>query len=144
MNQLRKYTKKLLPLLIIVLFTGLILSRVFTPDRQQNIEVTTSANEAGEHRGKYAEVCGEVVSVQTIYQIDGEPTFINFGEEYPNQHFTGLIWGEDRAEWQTLPEDLYINRNICVEGYIQIHEGTPQIRINSTEQVRFQNGEAAN
>lgn len=141
MIQLRKYIKKLLPLLIIVLFTGLILSRVFKPDRQQNIEVTTSASEAGEHQGKYAEVCGEVISVQTIKQIGGEPTFINFEENYPNQHFTGVIWGEDRLAWDSYPEDLYTNRQICVEGFIQMHEGTPQIRINSPGQVRYDNDE---
>lgn len=139
MNQLRKIIKKFIPVLVIILFTGLILSRVFSPDRQQKIEVTTTASKAVEHQGKYAEVCGEVVSVQTIKQIGGEPTFINFEESYPNQHFTGVIWGEDRPAWDSSPEDLYTNRQICVEGFIQIHEGTPQIRINSPVQVRYNN-----
>lgn len=139
MNQLRKYNKKFIPVLLFILFVGLILSRVFSPDRQQSIEVTTSASEAINHQGKYAEVCGEVVSVQTISQIGGEPTFINFEEDHPNQLFTGLIWGDDRPAWQSTPEDLYTNRNICVEGSIRLHEGTPQIRISSPKQVRFQN-----
>lgn len=139
MNLLRKQVKKIIPVLVIILLVGLLLSRVFSPDRQLSIEITTSASEAIHHQGKYAEVCGEVVSVQTVQQIDGEPTFINFEEEYPNQHFTGLIWGEDRLAWHNSPEDHYTNRNICVEGVIQIHEGTPQIRISSPEQVRFQN-----
>ncbi|WP_069130098.1 hypothetical protein [Rhodohalobacter halophilus] len=139
MNQLRKYIKKFIPVLIIILFVGLILSRVFSPERQQRVEVTATASEAADHQGKYAEVCGEAISVQTIKQIGGEPTFINFEEEYPNQHFTGVIWGDDRSAWQSSPEDLYTNRQICVEGFIQMHEGTPQIRISSPEQVRFQN-----
>lgn len=139
MNQLRKIIKKFIPVLIIILFTGLILSRVFSPDPQHRIEVTTTASDAADHQGKYAEVCGEVVSVQTVKQIGGEPTFINFEEDYPDQHFTGVIWGENRLAWGNSPEDLYTNRRICVEGFIQIHEGTPQIRINSPEQVRIQN-----
>ena len=139
MNQLRKYVKKFIPVLVIILFTGLILSRVFSPDRPQTVEVTTTAGEAAMHQGKYAEVCGEAVSVQTIRQIDGKPTFINFEKDYPEQLFTGVIWGEDRLAWHSSPEDLYTNRSICVEGVIRMHEGTPQIRITSPEQVRFQN-----
>ena len=138
MNKLRKYIKKSIPVLIIILFAGLILSRVFSPDHRQSIEVTTTASEAIHHQGKYAEVCGEAVSVQLIRQIGGEPTFINFEEDYPNQYFTGVIWGEDRLAWHSSPEDLYTNRNICVEGVIRMHEGTPQIRISSPEQVRIQ------
>ncbi len=139
MNQLRKQIKKFIPVLIIILFAGLILSRVFSPDRQQSIEITTTASEAINHQGKYAEVCGKVMSVQTVREIGGEPTFINFEDDYPNQLFTGLIWGEDRQAWPSSPEDLYTNRQICVEGFIRIHEGTPQIRISAPEQVRFQN-----
>ena len=139
MNQLRKLVKKIIPVLVIILLAGLILSRVFSPERGQSIEVFISAGEAFNHQGKYAEVCGEVVSVSTIHSIDGEPTFINFGEDYPNQHFTGLIWGNDRTAWHRSPEDLYSNRQLCVEGYIRIHEDTPQIRITSPEQIRYKN-----
>jgi len=141
MNQLRKYIKKFIPFLVIILFAGLILSRVFSPDRRQTIEVSTSASKAYHHEGKYAVVCGKVVSVQTIQKIGGEPTFINFEEDYPNQHFTGLIWGEDRLDWESAPEDLYTNRMVCVEGYIRIHEGTPQIRVTSPGQVRYRNNQ---
>jgi hypothetical protein len=137
MKQLRKLVKKLIPVIVVILLAGLVLSRVVSPDRQQKIEVITTASEAGDHQGKYAEVCGEVVTVQTIRQIGGEPTFINFEEDYPNQYFTGVIWGEDRLAWDNSLEDLYTNRQICVEGYIRIHEGTPQIRITSPGQVRY-------
>jgi len=139
MKQLRKFVKKIIPVLVIILLAGLILSRVFSPNRNQSIEVFINAGEAINHQDKYAEVCGEVVSVQNVQQIGGEPTFINFEEEYPNQHFTGLIWGEDRQGWHRSPKDLYTNRQICVEGFIRIHEGTPQIRITSPKQIRYKN-----
>jgi hypothetical protein len=54
-----------------------------------------SAQEAGQHVGEQATVCGAVVSAHYATRSKGRPTFLNFDEPYPNPVFTVLIWGED-------------------------------------------------
>lgn len=97
-----------------------------------------SDQEADEHVGERAEVCGRVVDVTWARDIGGRPTFINLGGEHPEQSFTAVIWEDDRPGWRVAPEDQYLDRTICVTGKIQVHEDTPQIVVSSPGQIREQ------
>lgn len=94
-------------------------------------------DEAAEHVGDRAEVCGKVAEATRIRGIDGTPTFINLGGEPPNQAFTALIWEDDRHRWESAPEDQYVGQTICVTGTVELHEGTPQIIVSSPNQIRL-------
>lgn len=95
-----------------------------------------TVQEADEHVGERAEVCGRVTEVTWAQDIGGQPTFINFGTEHPEQTFTAVLWGDDRPSWRVAPEDQYLDRTICVTGTIQMHEDTPQIVVSSPGQIR--------
>lgn len=137
-QKIRKSIPYLLPVLVAILVVGLILSRVIEVGTSSyEPEITISASEASEHIGTVAEVCGDVVSVDFIQEIEGRPTFINFGEEYPNQEFTAVIWFENLHQWQTPPDQTYQNREVCVTGQIQDHEGTPQIVVKRNTQLEL-------
>ena len=137
MNKLRKFSKKVIPIVAIILLLGLILSRVYQPDSTLRPEITISAEEANQYIGDLAEVCGTAVSADFAEHIGGEPTFINFEEPHPNQLFTVVIWGNDRPSWSHPPEELYANREVCVSGRVRMHDGTPQIVADSPDQFRF-------
>lgn len=93
------------------MIAGLVLSRIYQPESSPpEPEVRITAAEAGDHIGTPAEVCGKVASVNYLKQVGGEPTFINLGRSYPNQTFTAVIWGDDRAKWTNPPEQQYEDR----------------------------------
>ena len=139
MKYIRKNLKYIFPVLIVIMVLGLVLSRIYQPDNSPpEPEIRISASEANEHIGKAAEVCGTIVSVNYIAQLGGKPTFINFGRPHPNQLFTAVIWGNNRPKWDVPPERHYINKNICVRGRIEIHDGTPQIVVKHPEQITDQ------
>jgi hypothetical protein len=56
----------------------------------------------------------------------GKPTFLNLDKPYPIHVFTVLIWGENRAKFET-PEEKYRDRQICVTGKITEYRGPPEI-----------------
>src|SRR2546426_4926707 len=58
-----------------------------------------SANEAKDHIGEMATVCGSVVSTRYAASTKGQPTFLNLDKPYPNQIFTVLIWGSNRSKF---------------------------------------------
>jgi hypothetical protein len=62
-----------------------------------------SAQEARQHVGEQATVCGVVASGRYAARSRGQPTFLNFDAPYPNAVFTVLIWGEDRPKFD-VPE----------------------------------------
>jgi hypothetical protein len=49
-------------------------------------------------------VCGTVASTHYAPRSRGQPTFLNLGHAYPNEDFTAVIWGENRAQFGT-PEE---------------------------------------
>lgn len=127
------------PVLILIMVIGLVLSRVYQPEPAfPEPEIHISAAEAINHVGTPAKVCGEVVSADFITEIEGKPTFLNFGKPYPNQVFTAVIWDENRSKWDTPPHRNFEKRQVCVVGTIEMHEGTPQIIIAVPEQVQLQ------
>ena len=135
-TSLRKKLALILPVVVLIMILGLFLSRIFQPD--SNIpepNITITAAEAPNYIGEAAKVCGKVENARFIPQIDGKPTFINFGQPNPNQDFTAVIWGDNRKKWVQSPEELYTNTEVCVTGRIESHEGTPQIEVISPEQI---------
>lgn len=139
MKNIRKNLKFIFPVFIAIMILGLVLSRVYNPDRPApKQEVSISAEEAKEHIGTVAEVCGTVASTDYLPQVGGKPTFINFGRPHPSQVFTAVIWSTDRYKWDIPPDRHYLNREICVTGRIKLHENTPQIVVEVPGQIALE------
>jgi len=124
-----------MPVLAVILIGGLILSRVFSPDRERSADIRIQSREAINHIGDFAEVCGRVVDTSFMQQVSGSPTFLNFDAPYPDQSFTVIIWGNVRHLWDQPPEHLYANRRVCVTGSIRLYEGKPQIIVRSPGRI---------
>ncbi|MFP4228467.1 MAG: hypothetical protein ACLFTE_06535 [Salinivenus sp.] len=129
--------KKTILVVSAVLFVGLFLSRhLVGPEASGRSVGRIAAADAHQHAGARATVCGRVAEVEWLRDIEGEPTFVNLGGAHPEQSFTAVIWGDDRAGWDDPPAALYEGRSVCVTGTIEQHEGTPQIVVSSPRQVR--------
>jgi hypothetical protein len=93
--------------------------------------------EAKNHVGEKRTVCGKVVGIHFVSSGKGQPTFVHFDEQYPNQIFTLVIWGTDRPKFGR-PEDLYRDKELCVSGKITSYLGIPEIVATSPNQVQIQ------
>ena len=94
-----------------------------------------SANDAKDHIGETATVCGSVVSTRYAASTKGQPTFLNLDKPYPNQVFTVLIWGENRSKFGT-PESEYKGKRVCVTGKVTEYKGAPEIVVDDPQQIR--------
>jgi hypothetical protein len=95
---------------------------------------TLTAEQAKDHIGETAKVCGQVVSPHYAYKTNGHPTFLNFDRPYPHQVFTAVIWGTDRPKFGQ-PEKQYRNKHICVTGRIRLYRDRPEIVLHSPKQI---------
>ncbi len=93
------------------------------------------SSEAGQYVGKKVTVCGQVASTNFAARSRGRPTFLNLDRPYPNQIFTVVIWGENRAKFGGSPEQLYRSRRICVTGTVSTYRGQPQIVASDPSQI---------
>jgi hypothetical protein len=97
-----------------------------------------SCDEAREHLGGDATVCGLVASARYL-ERGSRPTFLNLCKPYPNQVFTALIWGSDRDKFVPKfgPPEKLQGRNVCVTGKIQDYRGTPEIILTDPKQLEI-------
>src|SRR6266436_3375201 len=90
-------------------------------------------SEAFQYVGKAVEVRGLVFAVP-IGPLG--TAFINFGREYPNQIFAGFI-----AAGSKIATDQWIaglqGRIIGITGKIELHQGKPEIKVTSTDQIKL-------
>lgn len=86
---------------------------------------TITPKQAADHIGQHETVCGPISGKHTAYRSRGTPTFINLDKPYPNQDFTIVIWGDDRASVGRLPA----SGQLCVKGYIKEYRGVPEMEL---------------
>jgi hypothetical protein len=96
-----------------------------------------STREAKNHVGEKATVCGKVVGIHFVSSGKGQPTFVHFDQQYPDQIFTLVIWGNDRPKFGR-PEELYRDKGLCVTGKITVYLGIPEIVASNPNQVQIQ------
>src|SRR5215472_9657683 len=93
-----------------------------------------TANEAKNHVGEDATVCGLVVDVHFASGSKGTPTFINLEKAFPNQIFTVLIWGDDLPNFTENPVK-WQGKKLCATGTIASYKGIPEIVAKSKSKI---------
>ena len=96
---------------------------------------SVSPADAVNYVGRMATVCGVVASAKYAESTHRQPTFLNLDKAYPNQVFTALIWGSNRAAFSYAPESL-MGRKICVTGQVELYKGKPEIIVSGPEQIQ--------
>ncbi len=117
--------------------TRWILGLVFVATSSLLAQKTLTAVEAKAHIGEQATVCGKVVSTRWAENSHGNPTFLNFDQPYPDQVFTLVIWGSDRAKFGE-PETAYRGKHVCVTGKISAFKGLPEVVATEPSQIKTQ------
>tara|TARA_Y100001970_G_C14143367_1_gene808462 strand:+ start:426 stop:824 length:399 start_codon:yes stop_codon:yes gene_type:complete len=99
---------------------------------------TINAAEAAKHIGEYKTVCGKVVSTFYHKRGKGKQTYLNIDKAYPNQIFTILIWGSNRKYFDGNPEEVYRDKDVCVDGKISSYKGgPPQIIVETSSSIKI-------
>jgi len=97
-----------------------------------------SWEQANKYVGEQVIVCGPVVDGVYAQESRGKPTFLNVGLPYPEAgRLTILIWGDDRSLFSVPPEELYVNKTICVKGQIELYRGVAEIVVEQPEQIQM-------
>lgn len=94
--------------------------------------------EAGKHPGDEATVTGKVAAISK----SGKGTvYLNFGEKFPKQIFSGVIFAKDADTVGDLAK--FDGKNVALRGRIELSpDGKPQIVIKSADQLKLADGAA--
>ena len=98
---------------------------------------TISWNDASRFVNQSKTVCGTVVRTTFSQTSNGQPTFLDLGRAYPDPaRFSILIWGNQRANFSSLPETLYRGKTICVTGKIVTYQGSLEMEVRTASQIQ--------
>ena len=94
------------------------------------ISANIPASEAKNNIGSYSVVCGDIAQVKNF----SKGTYLNFGDYYPKQEATIVVWNSDKDNFDDLYQ--YEGKSLCVEGTIDTYKGTPQIKLASVNNIK--------
>jgi hypothetical protein len=107
----------------------------------QAVPATLTPDEAKNHIGENATVCGIVAGTHYAENTHGSPTFVNLGAPYPKQPFTILIWGEDLSKFNPKPS-TWEGKRVCATGTITSYQGRPEIVAKEAARVTVEEAKA--
>lgn len=115
------------------LFFGFVflIASVFTSYSQQ----TLALDDVAKHVGDSVKVCGIVKGGRYLEQARNSPTLLNIGAAFPNQLLTVVIWSDVRKQFETAPEELFKDKEVCISGKIELYNEKPQIVLKRIEQI---------
>lgn len=95
-----------------------------------------SDTEAGKHVGEEATVTGKIASISK----SGKGTaFLNFGERFPRQTFSGVMFAGDAEKIGDISK--FDGKTVALAGRIELSpDGKPQIIIKSPDQLKIADG----
>jgi len=96
-------------------------------------------DEAHFYYGESVTVCGPVVGTHFASDSNGQPTFLNVGEDYPSQdRLVVVIWGNNRDNFPDDPENYYFGERICITGEIEEYEGVYQVEAKRESDIEVE------
>jgi hypothetical protein len=98
---------------LILLFTAVLFSCYLWA---QN---TVSADSLAYYEGQLIRLCDTVTGVH-ISTGKSETTFINFGETFPNNSFSLVIFQKDAESFSYKPSEFLVNKKLCITGMVKM------------------------
>ncbi len=99
-------------------------------------QTSIKLQDAGKHVGDSVTVCGKVAGGVFLEQMENTPTYLSLGAAYPDQLLTIMISQDQRGQYETAPETMYLGKYICVTGKIIMMRERPQIVVYKKEQIK--------
>jgi hypothetical protein len=106
----------------------LVLTAVFRVWAFPTIATPLTPEDAANHIGEIATICGVVASGEYEPNEQSQPTLLDLGKAYPNAIFTAVIYGDNRQKFGT-PETSFRGKRICVPGPISEYHGKRRLSL---------------
>lgn len=87
------------------------------------------------HVGDSVRFCSKVYNTRYFETSPNKPTLLDVNNSYSNQFVSLLIWEQDRNNFPNSPESLYLKKDICVRGVVELYNNSPRIIVRNRDQI---------
>ncbi|HWJ30247.1 MAG TPA: energy transducer TonB [Flavisolibacter sp.] len=93
-------------------------------------------NDINQHIGDSVQFYGRVFTARYYDSSENKPTVLDLNKNYGDKRVNIVIWGDERKNFAVDPEQLYINRDVCISGLVQLNNNIPQIILHDKSQIK--------
>jgi DNA/RNA endonuclease YhcR with UshA esterase domain len=115
----------------LIVLTAFVSLMVYSASAQTKI----AAKDATKHLNETVTISDKVYSTKLIENTN--MVLLDLGGEHPNQYLTVVIKGEDRAKFNSKPEEYYKGREVTVTGKLIDYRGKPEIIVGSADDLKL-------
>lgn len=98
---------------------------------------TVPADSLAHYEGQFIRVCDLVTGIH-VSTGKSVTTFINFGEPFPGNSFSMVIFQRDAEGFSYKPAEFLDNKKLCITGMVKIYKGKPEIIVTNEKQIRVE------
>jgi hypothetical protein len=103
-----------------------------------NAQKVIKIDEVNKHMGDTVKICNKIYSGIFYNRMQGSPTYMYMGNNYPNHTLAILISKKDRGNFEDRPEMMYAYKDVCIVGKLQLENGKPIIIVTKQEDIIIQ------
>ena len=97
-----------------------------------------SWRDARAHVGEHVTVRGRVAGTLHAQDVDGQPTFLNLGSDYPDpERVTVVIWGRTAAAFPARRKACTPAGRSARPGRSKLYEGVPELEVSASTQIEI-------
>jgi len=85
--------------------------------------------------GEEVEVCKKPDQIVHLQHFSGAPYFLNYGNRWPENYLTIVIWERDISDLEINPYRYFQGEKFCMKGKITKYNGNPQLVIRDISQL---------
>ena len=106
--------------------------------KKANTQVVIRIEDVTKHIGDSVKICTKIYGGRFQIRFKDSPTYLEVGDDFPNQPLTIVIWKKDRDNFEDRPEMMYAYKDVCITGRLEIDKGKVQMVVTKPAQIILQ------
>lgn len=98
-----------------------------------NVQVLIKIEDINKHIGDSVKICNKIYGGKYYNSMQGSPTYIYVGNDYPNNPLAIMITKNDMENFEDSPEMIYAYKDVCITGKLQLEKGKPILIVSKPE-----------
>lgn len=103
-----------------------------------NAQTFIKIEDANKHIGDSVKICSKIYGGNFYSRIQGSPTYLYVGDDFPKNPLAVFILKKDRENFEDRPEMMYVYKDVCISGKLELDKGKPVLVVTKPAQIILQ------
>ncbi|MDQ3277067.1 MAG: hypothetical protein M3Q06_01995, partial [Bacteroidota bacterium] len=87
--------------------------------------------------GDSVSFCSQVFRTRFFKESEEGPTLLDVQANFSDPFVNVVILEKDRSKFNNAPEDVFLNKNVCISGVVGLRNNIPYLVVQNKDQIRM-------